>query len=53
MIESDLLWQFVTEIGLNKNQYNYYLLFAINFYKLLQGACNSFYKNDGCESFSY
>ena len=33
MIESDLLSLFVTKIGLNKNQYNYYFSFAINFYK--------------------
>ena len=33
MIESELLSQFMTKSGLNNNQYNYYLLFAINFYK--------------------
>ena len=40
MIESDLFSQFFTKIGVNKNQYNYYLSFAIIFYKLWLGACS-------------
>ena len=40
VIESDLLLQFLTKIGLNKDQYNYYLSFAINFYKFWLGACS-------------
>ena len=39
MIENELLSQFMTKIGLNKNQYNYYLSFAINSYKYWLGAC--------------
>ena len=53
MIESDLLSQFVTKISLNKNQYNYYISFPMNFYNLWLVACSNFYKNSGCKLFSY